>query len=416
MGRNKELKSIIIKTLIIALVFLLISTFAVNMIAEKINKDIIERDFAMVGKLIERYPDSEVEIISNITKGASREEIDRAKEVLERYGYNKDIRQNAQPLLNRNKDSIRTLFLSSIALLTLIFLILVYLEYEKIYIKVQNLSSVSQKVMEGDFSVYLPEADEGDFNILNHHFNQMSGRLENSLDILKSEKIYLKDTISNISHQLKTPLSSLIVLNDILIADPDMEESLRLDFLEKMDSQLTRMEWLILNLLKLARIEAGAIDFKREEVLLKDIVDLSIETLKPLLKDVEIRIDGDLNSKFIGDRDWTVEAVINIIKNGVEHGNGKLQIVIDESPLFTSIIIRDNGKGIDNKDLPNIFKRFFKGSSSIKPDSIGIGLNLAKLIVEAQDGTISVRTQKEMGTEFIIRFLKNRLDKDEIKL
>lgn len=416
MGRNKELKSIIIKTLIVALIFLLIGFYGLNLILEKINKDIVERDFAIVGKLIEKYPDSEVEIISNITKGTSKKDIDRGKEVLERYGYTEDIRQDAQPLLNTNTKSIKNFFLNLIALLILMFLILVYLEYKKIYKKVQNLSKVSQKVMEGDFSIYLEEADEGDFNILNHHFNQMAGRLQNSLDTLKSEKIYLKDTISNISHQLKTPLSSLIVLNDILIADPDMEEGLKIDFLEKMDSQLTRMEWLILNLLKMARIEAGAIDFKREEVLLKNIVDLSLETLRPLLKDTEIKIDGDLNSKFTGDRDWTSEAVINIIKNGVEHGRGKLWITMDEGPLFTSIIIRDNGKGIDNKDLKNIFKRFFKGSNSVKTDSIGIGLNLAKLIVEAQDGTISVTSEKEIGTEFIIRFLKNRLDKEGIKL
>ena len=414
MIRNKELRSIIIKILVLNLILLAIGIYGINIYVKRVNNNIIERDFAIVGGLIELYPGSQETLVSNITKTASESEIKRGREVLERYGYTKGIREDVQPLLKERTKTVRHYFVGLISLFTIIILSLICLEYRKIYLRVQKLSRVSEQVMEGDFSVYLDEAEEGDFNILNHHFNQMSRRLENSLDILKEEKIYLKDTISNISHQLKTPLSSLGVINDILLDDPEMDSSLRLDFLQKSRSQLMRMEWLILNLLKVARIEAGAIEFKREEILLKTIVDLAIESLKPLLKTSEIEIDGKLDAKFIGDLDWTVEALINIIKNGAEHDRGKLWVILEESPLFVSIRVRDNGKGIDNRDIKDIFKRFYKVKNNVKSDSIGIGLNLSKLIVEAQDGTISVSSKKDIGTEFTIRFLKNSLDKDTL--
>lgn len=412
MGRNKEFKSIIMKIFILVLIFFIAITWAGDRFLDSINRKIIQRDFAIVGKLIEKYPEDKNIIISNISKEGKEEDVNRGQALLKEYGYQEDIKTTSQPLLSRGKSEMMK-YISILIIGFLILLIgLIYLEYKKIYKKVNKVSKASEKVMEGDFTLLLDESREGDFHILNHHFNQMSGRLKNNLDTLKGEKIYLKDTISNISHQLKTPLSALIVLNDILLNEKDMEEKLRIDFLEKTSSQLSRMEWLILNLLKLARIEAGSIDFKREEVSLKEVIDLSLQTLEPLVKESEIFIDGDMDCEFIGDRDWTVEAFINIIKNSIEHGRGKVHIVLEESPLFTSVSIRDNGKGIDPKDLPHIFDRFFKGTTTVKANSIGIGLNLSKSIVEAQDGLISLESKVSKGSVFTIRFLKKKLDKD----
>lgn len=408
MIRNRELKSIIIKIIILGLVFLLLGTLGINLLLNNIKKDLLERDFAIVGRLIEDYPDSQEEIVSNISKDPSKEDIDRGRSLMEGYGYREDINISLQPLLRENRKLIFSSYLVFLSSFLLAALSLIFLEYKKIYKNIQELSKVSEGVMEGDFSRHLEESDEGDFYILNHHFNQMSGRLKNNLDILQDEKVFLKDTISNISHQLKTPLSSLKLLNDILLDDLDMEEDLRRDFLEKTDLQVRRMEWLILNLLKLARIEAGSIEFKKEKVYLKDVVNISINTLKPLLKETSVSIDGNLDAAFTGDLDWSVEAAINIIKNAIEHGRGELFISLEESPLFSSITIRDNGRGIEKSELGNIFKRFYKGENNVRPESIGIGLNLAKLIVESQDGTIAVSETGPQGTEFTIRFLKNR--------
>ena len=245
--------------------------------------------------------------------------------------------------------------------------------------------------------------------LLNHSFNQMADRLKNSIEILQREKTFLKDTLSDISHQLKTPLSSLIMLNDLILQDENMEKEVQRNFLEKTSAQLDRMEWLIINLLKIARIEAGAIPFKKDKVKSIEVIEIALSTLNMNLvgKNQKVKIYGDLESSFYGDKDWTGEAVINIIKNSIEHSKdgGVIKIILEETPLFTSIIIRDYGEGIDKKDIPHVFERFYKVNSETKPDSIGIGLNLSKLIIESQDGTISVKSEKGKETEFIITFL-----------
>lgn len=406
MLRNEEFRSVIIKLIIYQIIFAILGFFILNFFMNKFNEKIIERDMALVGKVTENYPELRNDIIPIITKEPTPENVILGQSILSEYGYIENLDKSYQPLLRGLTPKLQ--FIISLFILSLIFPLgfLIKSEYSKIYSKVQQLSSASEKVVEGDFSIYLSEEGEGDFNILNHQFNQMANRLENSLDILKREKIFLKNMISDISHQLKTPLSSLRILNDLMIDDDNMEIDTRDNFLEKSKQQIDRMEWLIVNLLKVARIEAGSIEFKKEKVLLKDSLDIALTTLEPKLGNQDIEIKGNLNAFFYGDKDWTGEALINIIKNAAEHGRGKIDIDIDETPLFSTIKVKDKGEGIDEKHLLHIFERFYKISSDIKPESIGIGLNLAKLIVESQDGTISVESKKDVGTEFVITFLK----------
>ena len=404
MFRNEEFKSMILKLIILQIVFAVIGFFVVNIFIDNINKKIIERDMALVGNIIKNHPELKDDIIPYITKEVSEENILIGQEILKLYGYYEELDKSFQPILKGNKMQM----LISIIILSFIIPLGFMLkgEYKKIYKKVQDIYTASEKVVEGDFGVYLTEEGEGDFNILNHQFNQMANRLENGLSVLKREKVFLRNMISDISHQLKTPLSSLIVINDLLLEDKNMDLNMKQNFLEKERTQLERMEWLTINLLKVARIEAGAIEFKKEKVLLKDILNIALSALNHRLENQVLEIEGDENAIFYGDKEWTGEALINIIKNAIEHNRGKINISLEETPLFSSIIVRDNGEGIDEKHLPHIFERFYKVSSEVKPESIGIGLNLAKLIVESQNGTISVTSKKNEGTEFTMTFLK----------
>lgn len=412
MLRNEEfrsvLKKLIIFQLIIALVISVLSIAYVN----KVNKNILEQNIALVGNIIKDNPELKDKLIPYITKGATKEDIILGEQILNTYGYSENLNKDSQPILRGIYPDFIIVVFTLILLFLAPLILIIKKEYEKIYGKVQDVYKASEKVVEGDFSTYLKEEGEGDFNILNHQFNQMSNRLENTLDSLNKEKIFLKNTISDISHQLKTPLSSLIVFNDILLGDKDMDLDTRLDFLEKSTVQLERIQWLIINLLKLARIEAGAIEFKKEKVLLSEVVEIALETLSYNLKDQQINISGDQNSSFVGDKDWTSEAIINIIKNSIEHGRGKIEISLEQTPLFSNISIKDNGKGIEGTHLPHIFERFYKVNSEVKPQSIGIGLNLAKLIVESQGGTISVKSKKKIGTEIIVTFLNSHRKKE----
>lgn len=411
MLNNIEYKRIILKLVIFQIIFSLIIFFVVNYEMDKINHKIIEQNTALIGRILNSNPKLETEIINIITKEATEEDINTGKTILKDYGYNVDMNKNLQPLLKgiSSKSEIR---ISLLVLLSLIpFIILIRSEYKKIYGKVREISYAAERVVEGDFSVVLKEEGEGDFNILNHSFNQMADRLKHSIEILKKEKTFLKDTISDISHQLKTPLSSLIILNELILQDENMDRQVQRKFLKKTSTQLNRMEWLIINLLKIARIEAGAIQFKKDKIKAIEPVEIALSTLDMDIrgKNQKIKILGNLESSFYGDVDWTGEAIINIIKNSIEHSGyeGIIEIILEETPLFTSIIIKDYGEGIDKKDLPHIFERFYKVSSEVKPDSIGIGLNLSKLIAESQNGTISVKSEKGKGTEFIITFLNS---------
>ena len=412
MFRNEEFKSVLKKLIIFQLIIALITSVLAIVYVNKINQNIINQNIALVGNIVKDNPELKEKLIPYITKGPAKEDVIIGEEILNSYGYNINLNKSNQSIFKGIYPHFIIVIFALIILFLLPLILIIKKEYEKIYGKVQDVYKASEKVVEGDFSTYLKEEGEGDFNILNHQFNQMSNRLENTLDSLNKEKIFLKNTISDISHQLKTPLSSLIVFNDILLDNKDLDLDTRLDFLEKSTVQLERIQWLIINLLKLARIEAGAIEFKKEKVLLSEVVEIALETLSYNLKDQQINISGDQNSSFVGDKDWTSEAIINIIKNSIEHGRGKIEISLEQTPLFSNISIKDNGKGIEGTHLPHIFERFYKVNSEVKPQSIGIGLNLAKLIVESQGGTISVKSKKDIGTEMIVTFLNSHIKKE----
>lgn len=412
--RNKELQSIIIKIIVFQLLFGMIVVILVNNYIDKINTAIIEQNQGLLGNLLSGHPELEQELIPYITKDISQERIKLGEEILEKYGYIKELNKYSQPLLKDIVPSLYSILFVMIVLFTLLLIIIINLEYNKIYAKIRKVSTAAEKVVEGDFHVYLKDEGEGEFNILNHQFNQMANRLENSLETLKKEKVFLKNTISDISHQLKTPLSSLIMLNDLMLEDKEMDDLVRTTFLQRSKAQLERMEWLIINLLKVARIEAGAIEFKKEKIYLKDVVDLALETLRPKfnIDNVSVETPKGFKGIFYGDKEWTVEALINILKNSLEHSGEKknVEIKLEETPLFSNITIRDYGEGIDAKDLPHIFKRFYRTNTRLKSDSIGIGLNLAKLIIESQEGSVSVKSVKGKGTTFTISFLKGMMN------
>ena len=409
MIKNIEYKNTLIKIIIFQIVLSLTIFLALNLELNKINQKIIEQNTALMGRILKNYPEVGGEIIDLITRETTNEDFNNGEKILKSYGYDKNMDKSLQTVLKgiTPKLEIKIVFIILLSLIPLI--ILIRSEYKKNYRKIREISYAAERVVEGDFSIVLKEEGEGDLNILNHSFNQMANRLKNSIEILQREKLFLKDTLSDISHQLKTPLSSLIMLNDLILQDENMEEEVQRDFLEKTSTQLDRMEWLIINLLKIARIEAGAIPFKKDKVKSMEAIEIALSTLNMNLteKNQEVRIHGNLESSFYGDKDWTGEALINIIKNSIEHSKygGIIEIILEETPLFTNIRIKDYGEGIDKKDLPHIFERFYKVNSEIKPDSIGIGLNLSKLIVESQNGTISVKSEKGKGTEFIITFL-----------
>lgn len=276
------------------------------------------------------------------------------------------------------------------------------------YHEIEKLSGYLQQIANGDFRLDVRDNYEGELSLLKSNIYKVTKMLSEQGNVLHEDKEKLTNAISDISHQLKTPLTSMMVMTDLL-RDERLDEGKRDEFTRNIQIQLERMEWLVSSLLKLSKIDAGTITFKKEKIMLNSLIQTATQPmLVPMdIKMQKLHIAGDESTVFLGDFNWTVEALINIIKNCVEHTpeSGEISIQFSENALFTEIIISDNGKGISKEDLPYIFKRFYKGKNASN-DSVGIGLAMAYVIITSQQGDIEVTSQAGVGTKFYIKFYK----------
>ncbi|MBP3038270.1 HAMP domain-containing histidine kinase [Bacillaceae bacterium Marseille-Q3522] len=276
------------------------------------------------------------------------------------------------------------------------------------YRELGKLSGYLREIAAGHYSLDIRDNMEGELSILKNEIYKVTLMLSEQGSHLQKDKIQLTNAISDISHQLKTPLTSMMVMADLL-SDERISPAKRAEFTHNIQIQLERIEWLVSSLLKLSKIDAGAVSFKKEWIPVQSVI---VKALEPLLIPIEIKeqtvkIKENQTVKFQGDLNWTVEALLNIIKNCVEHTGqgGSIFISSAENALFTEITIQDNGKGIAKEDLPYIFKRFYKGKNAGE-ESVGIGLAMAYSIITKQNGDITVSSKPGKGTQFLIKFYK----------
>ncbi|MCL6457249.1 MAG: HAMP domain-containing histidine kinase [Gorillibacterium sp.] len=276
------------------------------------------------------------------------------------------------------------------------------------YREISKLSTYLRSITAGDYSLDIRDNQEGELSILKNNIYKVTLMLSEQSELLKKDKKYLADAISDISHQLKTPLTSMVVMTDLLL-DNHLKEAKKQEFIRNIRSQLERIEWLVTSLLKLSKIDAGTVNFKKDQIKVTQLIDKATASLLiPIeLKEQKLTLLGELETSFTGDLNWTAEALINILKNGIEHTayGGEITITWVENPLYTEIRIIDNGSGIEQLDLPYIFNRFYKGKSSSE-ESAGIGLAMAKAILNNQNADIVVKSEENKGTEFTIKFYK----------
>lgn len=272
------------------------------------------------------------------------------------------------------------------------------------YNRLNELNNYLSAVCSGDFDLKIAENTEGELSILSNNLYKVITILKTQNEMLIKDKTYLADSLADISHQLKTPLTSMMVMTDLIKENGQPEK--RDEFLSIIEGQLDKMKWLITNLLKLSRLDAGTVEFKNEPFSIKNAVE---QSLNPFLVTLELKQIELLNNAddftVTGDEGWTVEAIGNIIKNCIEHTdkNGRLTISSTGTNLYTSIVITDNGCGIEAEDLPHIFERFYQGKNAHN-ESVGIGLALAKAVFEKERATITVNSEIGIGSEFEIRF------------
>lgn len=276
--------------------------------------------------------------------------------------------------------------------------------------KIKDLSFYMNNILNNNYSFDIRDYEEGDLSNLKNDIYKMTVKLKEQSDLSLKDKKYLEEVLSDISHQLKTPLTSMYVINDVLLTSKDIKEEKKVEFLKKNRKELERIEWLVASLLKMSRLDSGSETLKIKEVELGSLIKKVLEPLEiPIeLKKQKLELKYDSRIKLNIDISWTTEALINILKNAHEHTKeeGEITIYAKDTPIYTEIEIRDNGEGIREEDLPHIFERFYKGKGN--KESIGIGLHMAKKIINLEKGEIKALSSKE-GTTFNIKFYKQNL-------
>ena len=308
--KNKEVKLIIITSLITFLVFLTAFIFITYNWFNDINKKYIDQNTALVGVIIENNPEIEEEIVPIITKGNINEYYELGNNILDKYYYNENLNPIKNPIL---KDSYSNLKLTIILLWILFFIVVMILILKiisPIFNNIKKLGERADEMVEGNFNSTELKFEEGDFYVFYNKFIHMGERLENALKDLKDEKINLKDIINDISHQLKTPLSALIAYNDILKNHENMDIETKSKFIEMTSEQLDRMDWLITTLLKYARIESNAVSYNKEMIPISESIRYAIEPLKVSANNKKQSIELDFNSEgyYFHDKKWIAES------------------------------------------------------------------------------------------------------------
>lgn len=283
-----------------------------------------------------------------------------------------------------------------------VHIILTYMRYRKI----AKLSFDIDRILHGNDSINLEEYAEGELAVLQNEICKMTVRMREQAYALSRDKAYLADSIADISHQIRTPLTSINLIVSFL-SEQELDKGRRLELTQKLEVLLSHIDWLISTLLKISKLDAGTVSFSHDTIYLTQLIRKASE---PLLIPMELReqqliINVEDDVTFVGDIHWSAEAVGNILKNCMEGSpkGGIITVSGSRNTLFTEIVITDNGPGIDKADLPHLFERFYKGKNS-GSQGIGIGLALARMIIAAQNGTIKAENNDTSGAKFTIRF------------
>lgn len=405
---NKDIRRFFGAVAVMILLILLFGMFLSQVIVNDFKAQMLSHDYETAGYLLEHGVASS-EVSAAFTGSKTEENLSSGQAFLQRLGYKEGISNLLLPEANTLLTKYQVVFGLFTVLLGTIFFAAFFLYFKRQQKAVEKATACIDAFMSGDISARIVSEEEGSLSRLFASINSMATALNAHIETERDTRNFLKDTIADISHQLKTPLAALKMYNEIMQEESSNEDVIK-KFSEKTAGALERMEILIKNLLKITKLDAGSIAMnkRRESIygLMQEIVS-SFET-RAGKEAKSIILNGSDDSLLYCDRNWLTEAVGNLVKNALDHtkAGGIIEITWTETPAITRITVRDNGKGIHSEDIHHIFKRFYRSRFSQDIESVGLGLPLAKAIVEANNGTISVDSQAGKGSTFTLDFLK----------
>lgn len=396
MKNKKKYSKLIMFTLITFGMIILLNV----MLYYHVNKNYNNKIVNIISTIKEKYPEIKDDELFDTIKNNVK------TNTFNRYSFDLD----GIVLIKENK----TIFVSYFIILLFIYLIicLVYLTIiinndKKKDKEINEVIKIIEEINNKNYSFKMKDINEEDLSLLKNEIYKTTIMLNEISEISKKDKKELEESLEDISHQLKTPLTSILIMIDTLLDDEDMDQNTREDFLRNMKREVMNINFLVKSILKLSRLDTNTVKFISKKESVKEIIKEAILNVS-LLSDLKnVKIETNLSDSFITcDYKWQIEALTNILKNSIEHSyeNNKVLIESSENNAYVKITIKDFGSGIAKEDINHIFERFYKGKDS-DYDSIGIGLALSKSIIEKQNGKISVESSDD-GTTFTIKYFK----------
>lgn len=403
--KNKiELKKMCITSCIVIIIFLITFSILIYKQYKTYTYNFNQKIAGIIDNVLEKYPDIEKREIVEILNSSDKTN----NEILREYGIELD---KDSVILENNTDFQKFIIIdvSTLIVFILILSIIVFKYNHSESKKINEITKYIEEINRGNYKLNIEENTEDELSILKNELYKITIMLKEVAENSQKDKTTLKDSLSDISHQIKTPITSTLIMLDNILSDENMPEDIKKDFIKDIKREIVNIKFLVESILKLSKIDSNSIKFIKKEVFIKDIINEAVKNVSMLseLKNIEIIVSGDDSIKTICDLKWQVEAITNILKNCIEHSyeNRKIYINYNQNNMYTELKIEDNGTGIDAKDLPHIFERFYKGKNS-SSDSVGIGLALSKSIIESNNGYIQVDSKLNKGTTFIIKYLK----------
>ena len=404
---KKYLKKILIPMIIITITTSIVMLLNTIKQYKSFNEQINIKMAQIISEIKENYPEVDTNEIIEILNKDDASNIE-GKELLKRYGMYSNEENSILTIKNQMNNNIRT-NVAFVVIINLVWIIIAILYIKSRNKKLNEIKKYINEINNRNYELKIEDNSEDELSNLKNELYKITVMLKEEAEKSKQDKESLKVSVQDISHQLKTPITSISIMLDNLKDNPKMDEKTRQRFIFEIDKQIENISFLIISLLKFSRLEAGVEDFIKEKINVKELISACLKRLEiPIeIKNQNIVIKGKEDSYFIGDYKWQEEAITNIIKNCIEHTdeNKNIYINYEENNLYTKIQIIDEGNGIDTEDIKHIFERFYKGKDSSE-NSIGIGLALAKTIIEKDNGYISCKSEKGKGTEFIIKYMK----------
>ena len=397
-----HLKKFLLTSIIPIIVFLILGNIFFFYQYHSYTQNYNNKIASLVSLLEKEYPDIDRNELISILNSDDKV----SEDIFSRYGI--DI-QNESIIIENDR-----LFSGFIIVYNILFIglalsiILLYLKHEKDQNKeIKKIARCIEEINKKNYSINIDENSEDELSILKNELYKITIMLKEDAESSKKDKLKLKDSLSDISHQLKTPLTSINIMLDNILDNPEMDDKTKEKFIQNIKREITNISSLVGEILKLSKFDASVIKFEKEQVFINDLVEGAISNVEMMaeLKNINIEVTNQDNIKLVCDAKWQIEAITNILKNCIEHSkdDSTITIDIDSNKIYKQITIKDNGEGIDEKDLPHIFERFYKGKNSSK-DSVGIGLALAKTIIEKDNGSIKVDSKKGKQTIFTIKY------------